>query len=237
MKTGIVLVLLSLLAGAAAAANLDPAYTKAFGTAVIIASSKGYPAISAYDASQFDYRNGKFYIGGGEGATVNLRVLYPAGVNAGSVVAKVKKEQPGNLKHFKRDVSMWKIWCDHSYGGDLLVDDQHPWPKNRNDEPAWAEPLARLDNNITPESRQFQSMGCLWDDLKQYLASTMAKVPPGTRFYVTLQFGYEYLVPGGQMETKWDDVKRKWVQVKSQGLLGYSLSDPVAAGTFEIAGE
>ena len=60
MRTILLLITLALLAGAASAANLDPAYTKAFGTGVIIASGKGYPNISTYDAAQFDYRDNKF---------------------------------------------------------------------------------------------------------------------------------------------------------------------------------
>lgn len=237
MRAILFLVTLALMAGTLAAGELDPGYAKAFGKGVIIASGKGYPAIGKYDPALFDYRDGTFFIKGGEEATVDLRVLFPVGVNQGTAIAKVRKEQPGNVKHLKDEISVWKIWCDHDYGGALLVDDKHPWPKTKKDEPTWAEPLVEQIYNASPESKKWESMGCTWVDLRSSLASTLSKVPAGTRFYVTLQFGYKYLTPGGQMETKWDDVYRKWVQVRSQGLQGYALSDPVAVCTFEIAGE
>ncbi len=63
----------------------DPAYFKAFGYGTIAASIGGRPAYSTYDPSQFDFRDGIFYISA-DAIRVDLRALLPQGQTYGSML-------------------------------------------------------------------------------------------------------------------------------------------------------
>jgi hypothetical protein len=65
-------------------ADPDPAYIQAFGYGSICVSGKGYPLKDRYDATQFDFRNGKFYIS--KGGTIDLRVFLPRGKTYGDLI-------------------------------------------------------------------------------------------------------------------------------------------------------
>ena len=72
--------------------DLDPAYLQAFGYGSICVSGKGFPLKDRYDATQFDFRNGKFYI---EAKTqFDLRVFLPEGKTYGDLMTDFLRRKP-----------------------------------------------------------------------------------------------------------------------------------------------
>src|SRR3989339_1364743 len=114
------------------ATPIDPGYTSAFGYASVIASSKGYPVIDKYDPSQFEYKNGAFYIDGGEEATLNLRQILPKGMKDGEYEAIIKEKLPDNMADFEKYTSNWRIWN---------LPEGKAWPKKKLKSPDW-DPVA-----------------------------------------------------------------------------------------------
>jgi len=51
-----------------------------------------------------------------------------------------------------------------------------------------------------------------------------------------LRMAYEYSVPGGQTENKWNSILQRFEPVVSTGGVGYVFSNPIATCTVEIAG-
>src|SRR3989339_1090316 len=84
----------------------DPKYYKAFGYGKVIASTNGYPAFGSYDPSQFDYRDGKFYMSPTD--TLDLRVLLPKGKRMSNYVKE------GGFSYYK-------IWASTDYNGNSNI--------------------------------------------------------------------------------------------------------------------
>ncbi|MFA6431518.1 MAG: hypothetical protein WCV91_03970, partial [Candidatus Margulisiibacteriota bacterium] len=90
----------------------DPKYYKAFGYGKVLASNNGYPAFDTYDPSQFDYRDGKFYMSPTD--TLDLRVLLPKGKKMSNYVKE------GGFSYYK-------IWASTDYSGNSNISDSNPW--------------------------------------------------------------------------------------------------------------
>jgi hypothetical protein len=217
--------------------GIDPGYVNAFGNAVIIASIKGYPLFDKYDESQFIYKDGHFLVQNDDQSTLDLRVIMPKGMSEGKLLDKLKKEKPQNLKHKKAEYAVWEIWFSHTLDGRENITDRCPWPSKLSDEPKWSEPQYKY-YNATTESKDFITSGFKWEDgLKSSVGDWIVAAKPGYKMYVIYRVAYEYSVPGGQIENKWDSDLKKFVPTKSTGGIGYVYSDPVAAGTIEVFGQ
>ncbi len=65
--------------GAANSQVADKQYADTYGTGTVIASGKGLPLKNKFDKSQVEFKNGIFYVIGGEGATISIRALLKDG--------------------------------------------------------------------------------------------------------------------------------------------------------------
>lgn len=212
--------------------DLDPAYVKNFGHSIIMVSDKGIPPRAKCDMAQFDYRDGKFFVAAGEQSQLNFRALLPEGTNLGAELEKVKKVQEANMKYRTEDFCMYKVWSDHTAGG--LPEDNVKWPTSLKETPKWA---ASTDSftSLDPEVYSWIAPGVSWGgDFRSAYFGILYTSKPGQKLYVTFHVGFEYKTPAGQVETKWNDVLQKWEQVTSNGLIGYALSEPLAASTIEF---
>jgi hypothetical protein len=217
------------------AQTFDPAYVNTFGSGVIIASIAGYPAFDKYDPAQFDLRDGKFYVKGSKETTIDLRVILPKGTTAGKLIDKLKKEKPQNLKHKKAEYSLWQVWTSHTPDGRQNFTDRSPWPVKLSDVPKWSAPTCDKYFTIDDESKTYTTSGFRWQDgLSSSLSDWLENSKPGYKIYAIYRVCYEYSVPGGQIENKWDDVLKKFVPTKSTGGIGYVESDQIAAVSIEI---
>lgn len=212
--------------------DLDAAYMKTFGNGIILVSDKGIPPRAKCDPAQFDLRDGKFFLSAGPEASINFRALLPAGTSLGAELEKVKKAQEANLQYRKEDLCVYKVWSTHDLGG--TPHDNVKWPTSLKETPKWASSTDAY-TSLDSEVYSWVAPGASWDgDFRASLVSILSNSKPGQKLYITFHVGFEYQTPAGQVESKWNDVLQKWENVTSNGLLGYALSEPLAASTVEF---
>ena len=223
------LVLMSLFVCSAAFADApDPAYLKAFGAGSVAVSIGGYPSYDKYDPAQFKFAEGKFLVPGGEDTTLDLRAFLPKGTTIGEALAVTKKTRGANYKYRQEDFMAFRIWAPSEQPGAVSA----VWPAKPTEVPAWTPKVAQT-YDITPESTSWVSAGARWDEFKADL-TCLRNAKNGQQYYVVFSVGYRYKIPGGQMESKWDDVLHKIVQVKSLGLVGFEYGEPLAVARVEV---
>ncbi|HAE37054.1 MAG TPA: hypothetical protein DCG57_00265 [Candidatus Riflebacteria bacterium] len=233
MKKLIVLSLMVLLSAVSVFAqdDLDPAYAKNFGRGIMLVSHVGLPTRAKCDMSMFDYRDGKFFIPAGAETAFNVRALLPEGVTLGSALEKVKKAQAENLQHHKEDLCFYKVWSSYQDGSPI---ENIKWPANLKEEPKWASSEDGY-SSLLPDIYGWISAGMSYEgDFRSAFWDVMLTSQPGEKLYVTFHVGFEYQVPGGQIESKWNDVLQKFENVTSTGMIGYACSEPLAAATVEF---
>lgn len=217
----------------------DPAYAKKFGYGVILASGKGFPALTKCDESQFNYKDGKFFLEPGESSTIDLRAILPQGTTMGSLMTKLKSERGKNLTHKTNEFYVWEIWCSHD-GEVNQVTDTYKWPTTKNEVPAWASSCVSVYQNYDNSIASWTVAGLGWGtndgNLQFNFGSKLHMGKPGYKYYIMLRMAYEYSVPGGQTENKWNSILQRFEPVVSTGGVGYVFSNPIATCTVEIAG-
>lgn len=215
-------------------AQQDPAYGANYPNGVLLASGKGLPQFTSYDASLFDFKNGVYNIVTGESATLDLRAVMPKGTTVATYVKKLKTEKPQNLKYWTEDFYSYRIWCSHDNAGVNQVTEKYPWPVKITDEPKWASPLSEKTTVLDAETNTWNTCAIKWEHIKFDLQSYLLTAKPGTKFYIAYCVGYSYEVPGGQTETKWNSDYNIWEQVVSTGEVGYMYSAPIVVCTVAL---
>jgi len=220
--------------------TLDPAYTKKFGYGVILASGKGFPTLTKCDETQFNYKDGKFFLESGGATTIDMRAILPQGTTMGSLMDKLKSERGSNLSHKTNEFYVWEIWCSHEGELDLL-EERYKWPATKNEIPAWSSSCVSVYQSYIPDNNSsWMAAGLAWESESNSLEFNFGSIlhisKPGYKYYVMLRMAYEYSVPGGQTENKWNSILNRFESVVSTGGVGYVFSDPIATCTIEIAG-
>lgn len=241
MKKTLMIIVLVLVSGLwLIGQTLDPAYTKKFGYGVILASGKGFPAFTKYDETQFNYKDGKFFLEPGEATTIDLRAILPQGTTMGALMNKLKAERGKNLSHKTNEFFVWEIWCSHDGGTDQITGN-YKWPTTKKEVPAWASSCTAVYQKYNvAENSSWNTAGLKWDsdggNLQFEFGTHLRMSKPGYKYYIMLRMAYEYSVPGGQTENKWNSILNRFEPVVSTGGVGYVFSDPIATCTVEIAG-
>jgi len=220
--------------------TLDPMYTKKFGYGVILASGKGFPAFTKYDETQFNYKDDKFFLEPGEATTIDLRAILPQGATMGSLMTKLKSERGKNLTHKTNEFFVWEIWCSHD-GETNQVTGNYKWPTTKKDVPAWGSSCTSVYQKYNvAENSSWNTAGLKWGsdggNLQFEFGTHLRMAKPGYKYYFMLRMAYEYNVPGGQTENKWNSILNRFEPVVSTGGVGYVFSDPIATCSVEIAG-
>lgn len=214
-------------------AQLDPQYINTFGRGIIVASHSGYPAKTSYNPDQFTYKDGKFFIKAASETTVDLRSIFKEDKTLGTYLADLKKDKPQNLKHKTADLVVFRVWCSHDGTTDQVTPNT-PWPTNINELPLWAEPCGKVFYEFETKMPSYTTNGCLWSDSYPKWGSLIQHASSGHRYYIAMSVAYEYSVPGGQTEYKWNKLTEKWEPEISAGGIGYVYSDPISVCTIEI---
>lgn len=221
--------LLGLVAGAAFAQNLDPAYLKTYGSGVILASEKDYPPFDKCDPTLVDFKNGTSYIPVGS-SKLDIRVIWPEKQDASKMMAKLKKERPQYVKYQDGyDQVFFEFWVSHTESG-TPVPGASKWPSKVSVRPKEAPKheanLALPDNPV--------STGIKWTDLSSGFYSWLPAAKPGWKIYVLASVGFQYIVGAGKTESKWNSDKKVFENVISNGELGYEKSAPIVMGIIEF---
>jgi len=94
--------------------ELDPQYYSVFGeNGALMYSSNALPQKTTYDASLYDYKDGKFYIKAGSGASLYCRLILPKGKTFSYYLTKVKKDNAEKMKTRKGDYVETRYWVSH----------------------------------------------------------------------------------------------------------------------------
>lgn len=187
--------------------DLDPAYIKAFGYGSMFASIKGFPEKDKYDASQFDYKNGKFYVK--KEGRIDLRTILPEGKTYGDLYNAFKESNSAMYKDVIYDQQKYvKIFTSHDVSGIQYQFD--PWPSNPGELVNSDGKLLSFNNNS--ESFGWNSSGVKWDDQSSYLQSTVGTwlefAQPGWSMYILETVGWSRNCPEKKY---WSYDQNDWV--------------------------
>ncbi len=174
----------------ASAGDLDPQYLTTFGAGSILPSGKGLPQKSQYDPAQFDVRDGCFFIPGGYAtATLDARVILPAGETYGSLIEKLKKENPAGAQSVGED-AVWLIWFSHDLEGNRQ---DQTWPASASAAavPSRA-PDAIFHSSLEERMMPFNTVGLTWPQLcsASPIADWLARAKPGDRIFLAHTVGF-----------------------------------------------
>lgn len=173
----------------------DPGYIKTFGWGSICVSEKGYPAIDKYDASQFDYRDGKFFVKAN--TKFDMRAILPEGKTYGSLIDDFMIRKPFEQGNYVKRI-FWRIFASHDAKGNKI---NHPnWP------PTAADMLSEHDYMTSEKELCFAALYCMddvptwnssgasWGDDKTHLVmlvgNWLSNAKPGYQLYVVHTVGY-----------------------------------------------
>ncbi len=216
--------------------TIDPEYLKTFGEKTIVISGKGLPAPEKFDASMYNFKDGKSFISAGPDQTIDLMALLPAGMDIGKLVEKLKKDKPQNMKYYKYSFISWRVWCSHN-SGQVWYTDELPWPKSISDIPNFSD-AKEIQYDFDPAKHATIAAPQLtWVQGGSNLLSSFSgfdNATPGIKYYVIFSVAYVYQASSGQIENKWDPIRKEYLPQKSTGALGYVYSDPIAVATIEI---
>ncbi len=174
--------------------DLDPGYIKAFGYGSICASINGYPEKDKYNASQYDFRGGKFYVK--SGGRIDLRTILPEGKTYGDLYKAFKSSNSANHKNVVADEQKYiKIFISHDVSG--IQFQFGSWPSDPNEMVNSDGKILNFSN--TAESFGWNTSGVKWDDQSTYLQSTVSMwldyAQPGWSMYILETVGWSRECP------------------------------------------
>jgi hypothetical protein len=207
-------------------AELDPAYLKNFGTGIILASSKAFPAKDKCDMSLYDYSGGKFNIIAGENVELNFRILLKDAKTYGFYVDQVKKVNAKKLRTRTGDFMRVYFHVSHENGSEV----SKTWPKTLSEKPDW-KPLFTRETDITDEMSKWTTSGIDWQGIMSTtsaLQDWLHDARKGYKIYMYVVAGFVRESPEDQY---WDESLMKYMVP-----IEYVESEPLAACTIEITG-
>jgi hypothetical protein len=210
------------------AQELDPQYYSVFGAnGALVYSSKAFPQKTSYDATLFDYKDGKFYIKAGSGASLYCRFILPKGKTFSDYLNKVKKDNAEKMKTRKGDYAEIRYWVSHDDRGIPLA--KNAWPSSKNDEPKWAEAKLRTWVELNDETVKWIGFGTDWvDDFKRDLSGWLESAKDGFKIYALATVTVEREA----VEHKyWDKNQLQWVIP-----LEWVRGEPIASATLIVKG-
>ena len=208
--------------------DLNSQYYSVFGeNGALIYSSKAFPQKTTYDAALFDYKDGKFYINAGSGASLYCRFFLPKGKAFREYLNKVKKDNPDKMKTRKGDYVEIRYWVSHDERGVPLA--KNAWPSSKNDEPKWASAKLRTWVELNDEVAKWTGFATDWEeDFKRDMSGWLEAAKDGYKVYALATVTVEREA----VEHKyWDKNQLKWVTP-----LEWVRGEPIASATLEVKG-
>jgi len=205
-------------------ADPDPAYLQAFGYSSICVSGKGYPLKDRYDATQFDFRNGKFYVS--KGGTIDLRVFLPKGKTYGDLINEYTSGHP-KFKDVVEVQGYWKIYSNYDDVGNNLFT---AWPANPSDMLHQNKPLWFLPSNTEGTFKEWNTSGVDFTDsennLQRDVGNWLSKAKSGWQLYILHTIGFRRNCP----EDKYWDSQRLVYIIP----ISFEMAPPIATCIVEV---
>ena len=100
--------------------ELDPGYINKFGYGSICVTDKGYPSINKYDESQFDFKDGKFYIKTSGSSRLDFRAILPEGKTYRMLAEDFISRTPNYDDVYFEKKIIWRIFVSHNQKGEKI---------------------------------------------------------------------------------------------------------------------
>ncbi|RPI16136.1 MAG: hypothetical protein EHM58_12515 [Ignavibacteriae bacterium] len=174
--------------------DLDPGYISTFGYGSLCVSDKGYPAKDKYDASQFDFKNGKFYIDGKKYA-LNVRAILPEGKTYRMLLNEFVAKRPDYADDDAEEKMIWRVFVSHNKKGEK---NYSSFPLSNSEivnELSYAtseKELAFIPLNLQlwEEHADWNSSGIKHSDFQSLVDDWMFDAKPGWQMYIVHTVGY-----------------------------------------------
>ena len=204
--------------------DIDPGYIKAFGWGSVCVSTKGYPEKEKYDASQFEYHDGKFFVK--KGSRIDVRAILPEGKTYNDFVNNFKNQNSSKYTDVISESHYFLFYPDHMIGG--IQVHWGSWPSSGDiikEENPYTLPFS-LEGGVL----EWNSSGVKWDDMESRLQTTVGtwleNAEPGWQMYIAETVGWERYRPEDKY---WD-----WDRGKEVTPTGYEFATPHAYCILEV---
>jgi hypothetical protein len=206
--------------------DLDPAYIEKFGYGALCVSFKGFPEKDKFDASQYDFRNGKFYVN--KGGRIDIRAILPQGKTYGDLLNEYKKQNSAMYKDIIFDGNFWLTYPNYITGGIQVY--WGDWPANPSEILKEKGEERAFVTSIDAEIMGWNTSGLKWEQTENNLQSTVGtwleNAEPGWQMYIINTVGWERWRPEDKY---WDYDKGKEITP-----VGYELAPPVGYCILEV---
>lgn len=204
--------------------DLDTGYAKTFGWGSICVSHSGYPSWGKFDESQFDFRDGKFYVNAG--GTINLRAICPKGKTYGDLLKQYNQKHPEFSKKTE-ELIYWKIYSNYTFAGHKLFD---KWPSNPEEMLRQNEPLCYMKFSAETGVKDWNSSGVDFNDnsndMKTDVGNWLNNAKPGWQLYILHTVGFRRNCPENKF---WD-----YSQGKEVVPIAFEMDKPFAYTIVEV---
>lgn len=181
---------------AAITSDLDPQYVQKFGYGSICVSDKGYPIIDKYDASQFDFKNGKFYID--KKTSLNLRAILPEGKKYIDLLNDFISRCPNYSEDNALEKIVWRVFASHDVKGNKIYASFPPANSDMLKELAYKtseKELAFITVDMSlrqPEVREWNTSGIPYanSELIPLIGNWLNQAKSGWQLYIVHTVGY-----------------------------------------------
>ena len=205
--------------------DIDPGYISAFGYGSICVSHSGYPGADSYNASQFDFRDGKFYVKAG--GTIDLRAILPQGKTYSDIMNEFKRENSGKYKDVVAELVYWKAYSSHGLGGNVL---NASWPSDPSELLHSNNPLWFREFNTATGILDWKSSGVDFtdsdNDLKRDIGNWLSNAKPGWQIYIFHTVGWRRNCPE---ISYWDPVRMQTIVP-----ISYEMAKPISYCIVEV---
>jgi len=104
--------------------DIDSGYISKFGYNSICVSVKGYPEKDKFDESQFNYKNGKFYVKAK--TSFCLRAILPEGKTYGDLLKNFTSTRSDYTAEDAQEKMVWRIFTSHDEKGNKIYESFPP---------------------------------------------------------------------------------------------------------------
>lgn len=229
MKTRSSLILLLIVFAASFIAftlsEIDQGYINAFGWGSICVSKAGYPQKTFYDESQFEFREGKFFVD--PGGTINLRAMCPQGKKYNDLLTQFNNKHK-EFGKMTEEFVCWKIYSSHDFVGNVLYE---KWPSDPEVMLHNNNPLCFMTFNTTSGIRDWNTSGVDWNDtenndMQRDVGNWLSAAKSGWQLYVFHSVGFRRNCPENKF---WD-----YNQGKEIIPIAFEMAKPFAVTIVEV---
>ncbi len=204
--------------------ELNKSYVSTFGWGTAVVAQAKAPAFADFEANLFHYKDGKFFITGGEDVDLHCRFLLKGGKTYAQHLAALKKSAGKKVSTLKKDYIRSLFYVSHDEAGAQLYTQ---WPASKSDLPKWKE-VGVDQTEFAPAADWVSSRFTLSEKQADFtsLISWLKSARPGWKLYIVHVAGFTREAP----ELKYYDK----AELRYMTPLEYVDTEPLAVATVEV---